>query len=909
MSKNRTVVNGGLGTTYTYTYKNENELREYIQAHHFEFSNSLLIQADVANWSFKEIDRLRRLLATLLPHAVMIGSNSAGCLAGGMKKQSMLYFTYFKEIQIKSSLFKLADNNSINDFVKGLIFDRPKAVMMIANELTGILKDCLGIFNDLHPQVAIAGGITGKSTIIFTEAMISEEGIAAVTFSGQNLTAEITWNEREARQNVSFEEREIEREMDGKIPAKLLKGDLGKKYEKKPAANRNFSTANSSHHPGKRLYDRNLREAGNPIADKLEIAFISHLPEWPDDRSPTVSNIFCRQKVAKLPGKSASVGNQTETILRISEQAGRKEGQCPNKRNQVGERLIQLLQREYQDDPNGLFISRRYGDSIIQNHPDIIFTTDLKGNFHMVNPAFTKAFGKKAEELKGLCWMEFLNPNKKERLKNGFEKAKTGQPVQLLMEIPGEMKLKTFHTHLFPIFVNDDCVEVLFFGRNITELRHMEEKLEKMAYYDEKTGLPNQKKLKQILNKRIKRAKRENRSFPILFIKIDRIKTINDAFGHHVGDKARIQLASRIQSVLPEGSFLGRFSTNKFTVLLGGKTDSDTVMAMCQRILQTIQEPLLFENQEFFIASSIGISVYPFDGQDYASLMKNADAALSRTDSGTNKTVVFYLNEMNKEMIERVELERSLRKAIENDEFFLAYQPIVNPATKEIVACEALLRWEHPKWGIVPPMKFIPVAEETGMIHTLGKWILKTACLQVKEWQRNGFEHISASVNVSAYQLQNNRFIDNIKQALDESGLAPQYLHLELTESVMIDRSLKTVDMLRELMEMGVHISIDDFGTGYSSLSYLKHFPIHTLKIDRSFIQNLNKQSPDFAIVHAILTMGHGLGLRIVAEGIETTEQLNMLTSLGCDFVQGYLIEKPMEARRFTHWLERIHNT
>lgn len=258
-----------------------------------------------------------------------------------------------------------------------------------------------------------------------------------------------------------------------------------------------------------------------------------------------------------------------------------------------------------------------------------------------------------------------------------------------------------------------------------------------------------------------------------MFIKLDRIKTINDAFGHHIGDKARIQLASRIQSLLPSGSFLGRFSTDTFTVLLGGETDSTTVMSISQRILQTIQEPLLFENQEFYIASSIGISVYPFDGQEYASLMKNADVALSRTDTVTNKNVVFYLNEMNKEMIERVELERSLRKGIENNEFFLAYQPIINPVTNEIVACEALLRWEHPEWGIVSPKKFIPIAEETGMIHTLGKWILKTACLQVKDWQRDGFEHISVSVNVSAHQLQNNRFIDNIKQALDESALDP----------------------------------------------------------------------------------------------------------------------------------------
>jgi diguanylate cyclase (GGDEF)-like protein/PAS domain S-box-containing protein len=552
-----------------------------------------------------------------------------------------------------------------------------------------------------------------------------------------------------------------------------------------------------------------------------------------------------------------------------------------------------------------IFHSGEYCDSIIQNHSDIIFTTDANGFIKAVNPAFTKVFGLKVQDAQGISWLEFIEPDKKPLFQHAFDKVLKGKAGQIEIEALSEKGANIFHIHMMPLMDGAQCREILFFGRNMTELKKMEEKLEKLVYYDGNTGLPNERKLEQILNKRMKRAKREKRSFPVLFIQMDRIKTVNDAFGHRAGDEARIQLAERIRSVLPRGSFLGRFSTDKFTVLPGGKSDPDSVMALCQKIVEATQEPLLFENQEFYIASSIGISVYPFDGQDYASLMKNADAALSRTEAGTNKNIVFYVNEMDEEMIERVELERSLRKAIEQDEFFLAYQPIINPVTKEIVACEALLRWEHPKWGNIPPMKFIPIAEETGMIHTLGKWVLKTACSQVREWQKQGFENISASINVSAYQLQNNRFIDNIKQALEHSGLEPRYLHLELTESVMIDKSLKTVDMLRELMEMGVNISIDDFGTGYSSLSYLKHFPVHSLKIDRSFIQNLNRHSPDLAIVHAILTMGHGLGLRIVAEGIETKEQLRMLTNLGCDLVQGYLIERPLEARRFTHWLKR----
>ncbi|MBM7717414.1 diguanylate cyclase (GGDEF)-like protein/PAS domain S-box-containing protein [Bacillus thermophilus] len=871
-------------TTYAYLYKNENELKEFIQAHYHEFSNNLLIQANLVNWPIEKIDRLRRLFSTLLPRAVMIGSNSSGCLFDGMNEQSRLFFTHFKDINITSSLFKLSDNDSINDFVKGLTFDRPKAAMVMANKWTGMLEECLGLFEHHLPEIAIAGGISGSGTIIFTETMIAEEGIAAVTFSGQNSAVHIAVKKRVVEPNVSGDAKDFSQETDSPIPTKPLNMQLGKKTATKLLPAKHYTT----------------RKGRTAVYDDTNfvIGFVSQLQGLSKLHRANTGQFPCLQKIVKHPGKSARWHHEKDVFLYISKRAGAKMRECLE---QSPEEASQYDQEERYH----LIHSKEFCDSIIQNHPDIIFTTDLHGHFHMVNPAFTKLFGKETADLAGKSWLEFLNPKKGERLKKNVEIAKTGQAVQLELELLWGKKLKTFDLHVFPIFVDGECVEILFLGRNMTELRQMEKKLEQMAYYDEKTGLPNQKKLEQILNQWIKKAERGKQSFPILFIKLDRIKTINDAFGHHIGDKARIQLASRIQSLLPSGSFLGRFSTDTFTVLLGGETDSTTVMSISQRILQTIQEPLLFENQEFYIASSIGISVYPFDGQEYASLMKNADVALSRTDTVTNKNVVFYLNEMNKEMIERVELERSLRKGIENNEFFLAYQPIINPVTNEIVACEALLRWEHPEWGIVSPKKFIPIAEETGMIHTLGKWILKTACLQVKDWQRDGFEHISVSVNVSAHQLQNNRFIDNIKQALDESALAPRYLHLELTESVMIDRSLTTVEMLRELMEMGIHISIDDFGTGYSSLSYLKHFPIHTLKIDRSFIQNLNKQSPDLAIVHAILTMGHGLGLRIVAEGIETTEQLHMLTSLGCDFVQGYLIEKPLEARRFTHWLER----
>ena len=318
---------------------------------------------------------------------------------------------------------------------------------------------------------------------------------------------------------------------------------------------------------------------------------------------------------------------------------------------------------------------------------------------------------------------------------------------------------------------------------------------------------------------------------------------------------------------------------------------------MGSELLNTIQKPFLFETQEFYVTASIGASVYPNDGMDNIELMKNADAALNRAKVKGGSGIVFFADEMNEETLQRVHLERSLRKALDNRELFIAYQPIIETSTGETVACEALLRWEHPELGTISPATFIPVAEDTGLIQSLGKWVLETACKQIKTWHDLGIS-LSVSVNVSANQFQDKCFMEEVKNALTISGLEAQYLHLELTESVMLNQTFETISTMRTLGALGVKISIDDFGTGYSSMSYLKHLPIHRLKIDRSFIQYLSQDSPDFAIVNAIVTMGHGLGLQVVAEGVETEGQLALIASLGCDYVQGYLIEKPLEATR-----------
>ncbi|MBS4177424.1 putative bifunctional diguanylate cyclase/phosphodiesterase [Lederbergia citrea] len=441
--------------------------------------------------------------------------------------------------------------------------------------------------------------------------------------------------------------------------------------------------------------------------------------------------------------------------------------------------------------------------------------------------------------------------------------------------------------------------------QQLSKLKVIEKEVERIVYFDTDTGLPNRMKFEEILNESLKIAKTDKKSLIVMFLDLDRFKTINDMVGHNAGDVVLKELANRIFVELPEKAHMGRFGGDKFSIILPAGSGPDHAIAFGNKLMKSVQKPFLFDNHEFFVTASVGISMYPNDGNNNVELMKNADAALNRAKLQGGSTIVFYANEMNKETVQRVELERSLRKALDKGEFFIAYQPIIDTDTGVLSACEALLRWEHPEYGLIPPSVFIPIAEETGLIHPLGNWVLKNACRQINTWRDKGFDDLSVSVNVSAYQFKNKRFTEEVKTALAYSGLEAKYLHLELTESAMLNHTLETIGTMRTLGDLGVNFSIDDFGTGYSSLSYLKHLPIHRLKIDRSFIQQFRKDSPDFAIVNAIMTMGHGLGLNIVAEGVETEEQLDLLTVLGCDYIQGYLIERPMEPSKFEQWYRK----
>lgn len=551
-----------------------------------------------------------------------------------------------------------------------------------------------------------------------------------------------------------------------------------------------------------------------------------------------------------------------------------------------------------------LKISEQYYKSLFDNNADFVYSTDLNGHFTSVNPAFENTFGYSSNEILGKSALAYVRNEDIPRVRMHFYRAIKGKEQYYNVYIDsksGETSL--FQLKNIPITVNGECVGIYGIGRNITEQKKIEDKITELAYFDQDTGLPNRMKFTEQLDLLLKRAKKKRKMLAVLSIDIDRFKIINDSLGHFAGDMALKEISERIEKVLPSGSYLGRFGGDKFTLIVTRDISIDKVMITSKKILDEISKPLFLADQEFIVTASTGVSFYPGDGMDEHTLLKNADVATNRSKMQGGNRVTFFSLEMNKQALERLELESYLRKALQKKEFYLCYQPLIDLETGELYGSEALIRWNHPKLGLVSPGEFIPLAEETGIIEEIGSWVLRTACEQNKQWQIRGYDYLSISVNVSAYQFQQPGFLTVVRKALDLSGLEPQYLTLELTESTMLRNVDYSIQVMQALQALGVKVSIDDFGTGYSSLSYLKDLPINTLKIDRSFINNLRLNTTDIAIVKAIITMGHGLDVKVVAEGVETKEQIELLKELKCHYAQGFYIHKPLRTNEFEEGL------
>ncbi len=445
--------------------------------------------------------------------------------------------------------------------------------------------------------------------------------------------------------------------------------------------------------------------------------------------------------------------------------------------------------------------------------------------------------------------------------------------------------------------------EIACFVVDLSQNKQTQEKLNHLAYHDALTDLPNQVLFKDRLKQAIALSRRNDQLQAVLLLNLDRFKTINDSLGYTSGDRLLQSVAQRLTSCVRESDTVARFGSDEFAILLTQIPRAQDAANVARAIKHSLDQAFIFEDQEIFVSSSIGISLYPHDGRDTAGLLKTAGAALDRAKVQGGNNYQFYTAGGTTRALKQLVLESNLRPGLERSEFFVQYQPQVAINDFHLVGMEALVRWQHPTLGLLYPSEFITLAEESGMIISLGEWVMRTACAQSKAWQDAGLTPMLLSVNMSARQFEQPTFIADVSHILKDTNLDPRWLELELTESSIMKNPEAAIEKLHELKLMGIKVAIDDFGTGYSSLNYLKRFPIDTLKIDKTFVSDVCKDPHDTAIVRAIINLGHALDLTVIAEGVETKEQLQYLTALECDVVQGFLFSKALPTASFEELL------
>ncbi|MCX6073683.1 MAG: EAL domain-containing protein [Campylobacterales bacterium] len=446
-----------------------------------------------------------------------------------------------------------------------------------------------------------------------------------------------------------------------------------------------------------------------------------------------------------------------------------------------------------------------------------------------------------------------------------------------------------------------DQVNALSF--EITQRKETEELLDYKAHHDELTNLSSRALFLDRLEHAIKKAKWQERMLAVLFIDLDRFKEINDSLGHEMGDRVLIEIAERLRENLREIDTIARLGGDEFTLIVEDIDGNDKVNEIASRVLKILQQPIQIDQHQLYVTSSIGISFYPHDGEDAQNLLRNADSAMYKAKIEGRNSYQYYTEELTARAYERVLLESNLRRAIENQEFVVYYQPQMDGESEKMIGMEALVRWQHPEMGLISPATFIPIAEETGLIVAIDQLVMKSALNQIVQWRNEGLNPGILSLNLAMKQLWQESFIETLQLMLEESGCKPEWIELEVTEGEVMKNPEMAIGILQRLHDMGIALAIDDFGTGYSSLSYLKRLPLDLLKIDQSFVRGIPDNNEDIAIVRAIIALAKSMGMRVIAEGVESVEQKEFLVENGCRAIQGYFYSRPMPSSEMGDWM------
>lgn len=563
--------------------------------------------------------------------------------------------------------------------------------------------------------------------------------------------------------------------------------------------------------------------------------------------------------------------------------------------------------------------------SILDSIPFSVIAMNLEGRIITVNPATLRMLDYRREEIVGKEAAKLLHvPGELEHHASNLSQ-EMGKPIaadhhaviakaQQGIQDENEWTYRSKHGEHIPVQVSitplygddEQLTGVLKVAYDISERKRAEALIMRMAHHDDLTGLPNRALLMDRLEMAIKQAHKRNELVGVLLLDLDNFKRVNDSLGHHVGDQMLVALSHRLQNQLRDGDTLARLGGDEFVIVLPEVESRETMQRAVDRIVQHIATPILIGEQELLVTPSIGGAIYPNDGEDAQTLIKNADSAMYAAKGFGRSNAQWFSKEMLRQNQRKLLLTAALKPALESNQFHLVYQPEISLQTGATVGVEALIRWQHPTLGSISPEEFIPLAEETGLILPIGAWVMRTACAEIAQLRKQLNLPIVAAINVSPRQLQHEGWLIEIMHAMKESGLSGSSLELEITEGMLIQNPSESAELLREVRRMGVSIAMDDFGTGYSSLSYLTRFPIDKLKIDRSFVRDITLDSNDAAVVDAIIAMSHSLGLQVVAEGVETLEQLDYLRRRYCNLVQGYFFSPPVTAKELPATLRRV---